>query len=647
MSAIKLLDFGVEFSGDSQMARPRTIAWPVKAYRVTLPEAAAGLDTDLNPFELLLLRLLEIDGPVSESRLAEETCIPEDFVKGVLLRLQDKDYIDDRNNIRKGASDAASLPVYKPAMVFQELVEGRVLPYVYYNTKPAQKNDETGLYCWQMARGDLQTFETVSADDVRNAIKEQRRHDRAYGSRSELPAASTIRVSGGNEFYNLECPIGMRASDGEFRIGNPFGKGYSLVLEDIFMQRIGEDPNLENWINAWRESLTRKHENEDARGSEPYDTARNRKRYPKLVASLRPNKNGIRTVERIYSSIEWALFYSNEKQSVRGPINLLRLTKASDTPAIIKAAAEEIGFETPERGYLRVQEQSLESYQEEVPEMPTALALAILAAKSDDAHPLRRFAREHPDGTVQLYQIKKERDIRSHGKGRGSQDGPNGKNELFMKDFIHALLPDIVFGEGEANGAEKSNAYLDARFEARSSLVIRFGYKDFNTKFNPLTQDRLVDAECFWISFTEGENALSFVGDLYAALQCELSLRVEPSSIRASTDSELDSAMKRRAKELGLDPLPESLSTVRPNNIRKAMQGLDETTLGALVVAYMLTADEEQIERLLHIDATFFPDVGEIIAARGHLNEARPFTKKEVDKYRELAYRAIGALVES
>lgn len=645
MPAIKLLDLGAKLPSDGHMARPRQIAWPVKAYRVTLPDVSSSSASELNSFERLALKLLEIDGPISDSKLSEETCIPEDFLKGVLLRLQDKGYIDDRNNLRKSARNTERKVDYKSAMVFQEQVEGKALPYVFYDKKPAQKDGNTGPYCWQMQRSEYDPC-PISAEDVVKAIKDQKRHDRAYGDRAVLPTASSIRVVDGKEYYHLECPIGMRSSDGEFRIGNPFGKGYSLVLEGIFMRKLEEDPNLEAWISSWRDSLGREREIAEERATEPFDTARNRKLYPNLVASLRPNWNGIRTIEKLYSAVEWSLFYANERVSSRHAINLLKLTKPSDAPSLIKAAADEIGLETPARGYLRVQDQSLDSYQEEVPEMPTALAIAILTAKNESKHPLRKVAETHPDAAVQLYQIKKERDIKSHGKGRGSQDGPNGKNELFVKEFVSTLIPEIVFSDEATSDVRKADAYIDSRFEARSSLLSRFGYAAFNTKLSPLTQDRLVDAESFWAAFQDGENALSFVGDLYAALQSEFSRKVEIAAIRATDDRELLRAIERRAKELRIGPLPDSLSTVRPNNIRKALQGNNETTLGGLVVAYLLSAKDEDVRRILENDKTVFADVGKVIAARGHLNEARAFSKEEVDEYRELTYKTINAMME-
>ena len=290
---------------------------------------------------------------------------------------------------------------------------------------------------------------------------------------------------------------------------------------------------------------------------------------------------------------------------------------------------------------------AIDNFRDGVPEMPTALSVALLQAQSDETHPLRLFAKARPNLAIQLYEMKKERDIRSHGKGRGAQSEQSGRNEAFMKELVSALLPDVRFSNEDSTRGTKTDALLDARFEARTSLLDLFGYTAFNTNLLPLTQERLVDAESFWMGFEEGEDALSFVGDLYAALQSELSQRTEAAAIRAKNDHELAVEIEKRAKELKVAPLPISLSTVRPNNIRKALQGLDETTLGGITVAFMMCCDDEEMGRILIQDRSFFADIGEIITARGHLNEARQFTKKEVDGYRKVAYRAVRALMEN
>ncbi len=647
MPTIKMLDLHISFADDAHLTRPRTLAWPVLAYRVTLPDTAEGGDDALNPFERLLLTLLEIDGPVSEGRLAKETCIPKDFVKGVLLRLQDNGYIDDRNSIVKKSVSRQSRTNFKPAMIFRENVGGKVLPYVLYDTKPEIKLVETGRDIKQMHWSERR-FEPVSAQEVVEAVKEQKRHERVYGDRSIVPEVSSVTVSETGERYFLECPIGMRSTDGEFRIGNPFGKGYSLLLEGVFMDELATDENLEAWITEWRKNLVfEKGPDKSNIALEPYETDRCRHLYPHLLPFLKPNYYGIRTIEQLYSSIEWTLFYSNERLGSRSALNLLSVSNPSDTPYLVKRAAEAVGVETPDNGFLRINQLSIDSYRDGVPEMPTALSIALLQAQSDEMHPLRLFAKEHPDLAIRLYQMKKERDIRSHGKGRGAQNEQSGKSETFMKELVSALLPGIRFSNEGSARESKSDALIDARFEARTSLLDLFGYTAFNTKLLSITQERLVDAESFWMSYEEGEDALSFVGDLYAALQSELSNRTETSTIRAKNDRELAAEIEKRAKTLKVDPLPKSLSTVRPNNIRKALQGLDETTLGGVAIAFMMSCDDEEMSRILEQDRPFFSDISEVIAARGHLNEARRFTKKEVDRYRKVAYRAIRTLMEN
>lgn len=647
MPTIKLLDFGVKHDAAGQITKPRRIAWPVLGYRVTLPDSSDEPNSGLNPFEKVIIKLLENEGPLPEARLSEETCIPEDFVKSVLLRLVDNGYIDKDNNIIRGARDGQRVHGYKPAIVFQEQVTGQLLPYVYYNSKPKiNRVDSASTRIWTMSTS-KRRFPGVTADDVIKAVKDQKRHARAYGEKVSLPDVRSITVHEASESYLLDCSITMRAEDGEFRISNPFGKGYSLTLERAFMDALENDEPLENWLNKWRRSVAHVDAENDADAeTEPFDTPRNRKLYPRLVPALRANQFGTRSLERMYSAIEWALFYANERSAAaRQAISLLRLTPEADTPRVIAEAAGSLGILAPERGFLRVHEDSLDSYLDGVPEMPTALAIAILSSSHESDHPLVAYSSGHPNVAIGLYQMKKERDIRSHGKGRGAGAVQSGRNETLMKSIVTALLPEIDFGEAASEPEKRQETVADIRFEARTSLIQHFGYPSFNKGLSEISQERLVDAECFWSSFVDGEDALPFVGDLYAVLQNELSRRTEPSSIRASSEDALTAAIREKSEAYGIAPLPPSLSTVRPANIRKALQGLDETTLGAVAIAFMLTSDEGDVRDMLMRQGSFFFDIGEIITVRGHLNEAREFSRDEIDRYREKAYRTIETLM--
>lgn len=646
-----MLDFGVEPSNETGMARPRTLAWPVMAYRITLPGTYGAVGDSLNPFEKVVLTFLKTGGFTSEERLAKETCIPEDFVKGVLLRLQDKGYIDDQMHpIDSGysATNKSDYPTFRPAMLFRELVGGNVMPYILYDTQPKVKLETTGLYCRKM-RYDDQRFEPITAKDVIEALKDQKRHERAYGEKTNIPKVNSITISATNEMYYLECPIGLRTVDGEFRISNPFGKGYSFVLEDVFMQQLDEDDKLLDWMESWRKSLAIESSPEAEKAArEPFETEENKQLYPRLIASLKPNKDGIRSIEKIYSSLEWALFYSNERLGSRNVLNLLKLTSSSDSLDLQERAAIDLGLSLPSKGFSQIREINLESYEDGIPEMPTAFAIALLQAQADRSHPLRAYSKGNPDAAERLYSIKTERDIKSHGKGRGSTGEHCLRNESFMKEFVSALLPEIHFSEEDTAGQTVSNVLIDARFRARNSLLFDvFGYKPFNTELKDITQERLVDAEGFWMSFSEGDNALQFVGDLYAALQCELSSRIETAGFSAVSDDKLSELIRERSRALRIEPLPKALSTVRMNNIRKAMQGHPKTTLGGVAVAYLICNEQDKVERLLKKDKRFFEDVGMITSSRRHLNEPMYLSKDQIDKYRKLAYRAIRALIES
>ena len=97
---MKILDYGRPNPFGDTIGGRRNLAWPVNAYRVTLPKASDDGD-DLNPFERVILKLLDAVGAMDAHALADETRIPLDFLKGILLRLRDKELIDEHNAIIK------------------------------------------------------------------------------------------------------------------------------------------------------------------------------------------------------------------------------------------------------------------------------------------------------------------------------------------------------------------------------------------------------------------------------------------------------------------------------------------------------------------------------------------------------------------
>ena len=113
---LKLLDYGRPNPFGETIGRQRNLAWPVNAYRVTLPRSSKDSD-GLNPFERVILKLLDALGVMDARALADETCIPLDLVKSILLRLQDKELIDEFNTIIEQEDDSSrSKPAFLRAL---------------------------------------------------------------------------------------------------------------------------------------------------------------------------------------------------------------------------------------------------------------------------------------------------------------------------------------------------------------------------------------------------------------------------------------------------------------------------------------------------------------------------------------------------
>ena len=65
---LKLLDYGKPNPFSGIIGRPRNLAWPVHAYRVTLPKVSNDGD-GLNAFERVILKLLDVFGILNADEL--------------------------------------------------------------------------------------------------------------------------------------------------------------------------------------------------------------------------------------------------------------------------------------------------------------------------------------------------------------------------------------------------------------------------------------------------------------------------------------------------------------------------------------------------------------------------------------------------
>lgn len=645
----RTLDLSRKGTFSGIFGRPRTLAWPVHAYRITIPARSRTERENLNPFERVIVNLLSVVGGMDEGALARETCIPIDLVRNVILRLRDRGIIDEDNRLkdaqRSASREQAREEQYVTALVFRELVGGRVLPFVTRlddgQALRTKTEDEYRKLLQQSSEPKHRTH--PSPRDVIGAITQMTRRS---GRRILPPLDEQVRIGREPEEYLLECEIVIQIHDADFRIGNPLGEGFSRILESGFTRLLAEDTKLQHWMMDWRNKLAAPNNEKQSRAQEraPFDTPDTRRRYPKLVKLLTPPRGEThRSVSGVYHSLEWALFYSCQAYDTDIAIRRLSLETGAGYSEWMSNIARTIGFELPAAGFRPVLKGKLVAFSKSSEaDMATVSAICLLQAERQLDHPLRTVASTRPDFLTRIWSLKNARDGEGHGRDRArASGGAPLESDAFMQEVVRTLLPSIRFEESSVGTPAPSQA--DRRLDARTSLLNTFGHSTFG-RLGPSAQEALLRAELFWLVPGDGDDAREFVFNLYSALQGILFgclTGVAPSEI---TEDGFRALANERAERTGLGRLPPELGTVSLRRIRDTLQGNDRT-LGASAYALLLMASDEFLERLALADSRFLTTIANIHATRRHGNEPVPMSKDDVAKLRRSALASIDALL--
>lgn len=322
---------------------------------------------------------------------------------------------------------------------------------------------------------------------------------------------------------------------------------------------------------------------------------------------------------------------------------MLRLTNTSEHNGLLTRVAEKLGFEFQKYPFGALFGGKLNDFLAGKAEMGTVLGISLLMAESDKSHPFRIIAQNCHDFFYQIDKIKKKRNAKEHGQGKKQKGEFEIPEEKFMREMVTTLLPTISFS-GEPPKQADENIMADLLLDARINIQREFEFQLFNRLGSDL-QNRLIYAERIWLEFQDGENALSFVCDAYAALQKvfrQLLCGLLPPDIETS---QFITKAREKAKQAGFCELPQCFVTVNPLGIRKTLQGEDQS-LGACVVAFLIVSEEDALQSVANNQPSFLEDMEKIINNRGHGNEPRHLPKRELDKLRKSTYLSVKTLLE-
>ncbi len=704
----RILDFSARID-DARVSR--SLAWPCHAFRVAIPVRPARR---LNIFEETLLKILE-NVRLADNALAEMTCLDVSLVRLVCCRLRDLGMLTDHNEA--AAPGRAYLLMlqdegieYELRTVFRERISGKLLPIV--QAGELRYEELTGWNVKQHSAEIRKARRSVHLRLLRSpeggdgiqpptpaeVIWAAERHQelcRQYAvlRRGVAPCPSIVparqmNVDPNPESVFLRCQAIIPTAEDDYRIGDPFGFGFSEILFSAYEGLRATDRDEQEFIRAMRDSsstIRLRLPKSDVREREAEAAVLSRLAdgvtlYPELFMKLRQAEKEFRHSSHApKNSNEQAHFGYHAQQAAQSLSEALEEAMGQVATRWRPASSEALlcGLsQTHERNgelleriarHLHLRTQGIKGLLKVAPgrirglreggvvDLQALLAVVLAAAAEEPRHPLRRFGARFGDWLIFVRELKTMRDAGAHGQSAAA--GSQRLGELLEGTYrsIELLLPGL-----QPNGAPRSAAGArpamerahDARRLAISRLEACFGvrwYARLDTGAAELLIQVELAADALSQSAGRPANVARTLNDLAAVLQTLVHAH-QPAREGALGPSESPSeTARKRALKAGLllpgAELPRCLATVNPRRLEEALQGRNPT-LGGMLLALLLVAPIDWLRRLAVAYPRFVALCARVLDQRGHGNRPVFMRSDELIELKDDVYNACKALME-
>lgn len=622
------------------------LGWPVDAYRVRAPAPSEDFFDKYDPFEFLVVAQLYIEDPLvnSDSALAENVCLPKDFVHNILRKLEDREVVepgefrltdkkkeeiekaekeieDERNRAngekREGVSGKCSM-----FLVFREAVTGRILPGCIPLPDDDEKvsralmleDDEVSQYNPIVLERNEKVSHALTNEDVRRVI----RSCGVKGIPRISPYADVVLDMA--EPYYLLCKIAVRRSDGEDRIWNPFecGSEYSLALEAALEEAMDRNSGLCAEIEEWKRNLENKIPDGCKVGKHvnlPFDKRLVESRYPKLaVALVTAYRSSPPSISDWFSVLEWGFHYHLADDSERISSTLSGMATA-EFDKMANAALQELGWADCHLPCRRPSERQIDDFRNEKCALLKTLFPIMLIFEAWPGAALHKIHDEFPAFQDFVVRMRKLRNAKSHG-GEVGNEMPMSCAEArdFVKSLVTALLPDVEFSE-EAPEEGLADAMTDARFKAGNDIRSDYGRKIYSA-LPKTAKEHLVNAQMEFNALEADGNAWKLVREIASAMQSMLDGVLKDMSRKRSERCFEDA--RERLSKLGFSQLSDAFMGVSQSRVRKCLSGDGAESLGVAGLALAICGDDGMLAQIAGRDAEFFNFIGHVHERRGH-----------------------------
>lgn len=642
--SVRTLDLSVVNPFKRPVGTPRDLAWPVSVFRVTLPRIGDKKVGDLNAFESVILGLLQVSGPIEENLLAAKTCLPIDMIRMVLARLQDLGFVDRDRKVQRSSqsvgSDSFTTVSSTVAIVFRERVSGQLLPYLHLirdgdvlRTKLVERS--------MILHSGIVKHEAPTSRDILRIVKIARRRKSQFFHDVQIPTLQQIRISPESEEFYLHCPIAFQAHDGEYRIADPFGLGFSKILEDAFDKQVTHDESLQSWLLKWRQTVVLGRNRETSRARNKSGFVESKRLFPELIKQLQGDSKGRRDLRQLYAAIEWALFYCCEMDGLNSAIARLRMRDLTSRSAWLTGIASSIALQVPEGGVREFPDGRLLDLETHNVSMDPILAVALVQAETNSEHPLHRVAIKHPDFLQRLRVLGRSRGDDVHGKSEPHFPTDVLASDSFMQSVVSTLIPSIRFVDSPDSDAYIAHA--DEMIQARTNLQADLGYRAMS-RLGRSTETSLLNAERDLLSMSNGDDAQGLISNLCSAIQSALR-GLMLGQVKSTASSGFLEKADSNSIRASLGSLPKSLKSVNVQRIRSAIEGRD-STLGSLIIAFLVSSEIELLGELATLCPDFLGVVSRLLDLRGHGNVTIEANLEVIKPLRKEAVMVVRALLE-
>jgi len=702
----RILYFGSMIPG-IQIAKYDLLAWPCHVFKTTIPVRSRG---ELNVFEETVLKLIAA-GRGDAGWLTDTTCLRKDLIPFILSRLNDLGMISKHYEMAAAGKDyldrlESAPPQYEVRMLFRELVGGSLLPVVYrgelryeqlvssnahgatiQNSNAGKTNEFFHRIIWRNRGIDITPPTTEEVFRVANRHRSlSRQFAMLRGGTEPCPAVAglkSIDIDPVAENVFLSCRIIIQTGSTDFRVTDPFGYGFSDVLEKSYRERIKTNQYEEKAVLRLKEramthsiSPKKPESNEEEAVLSVFGDIRYR--YPELFWKLQATEyawkktedladscdkqaelmhNRQRLAQELYGALEWGFRYLLSFSKAETLEGVLSQNSYLENGILLGELARKLGLDIDSVGpMLQVPPGRIRALREGTIDMQPLLALAIAGAANDPHHRFRELASQCGDWLGFLRDLKSARDSGAHGR---PLEADCKTIELFRHRTYYSLrvlLPDLQNESKDPpeRRAQPESGYLyDERLRIRISLDERFGVQGF-ALLDATMAELLVQVQTETIDLTPGSTevveAAHLIVNLASILQHvvhRLILRSRGKAVRVDRVSIAD--VLKRADESGFNSetgdLPRSITSVNHNRVRRALRGLNPS-LGACLVAFVLAASVDQLRDVAKRLPNLILLCGRLLELRGHGNHSIRLLTKDMISLRDDVYEVCKVTME-